>query len=147
MGETHLLLGLDEDDAEEDPDLPFITPMSLQRYNRRGNDYTQFTNGKPPRWFRTRPSRHFRASLVRLFGPVRSLLYPTMARAACTITFLLFMLCFAFCTTKPPSTSETHPGPKAGQTQLAQGHPVETPIFKVGSTLFQTKNNTDAFIS
>ena len=137
-GEAHQLFGLDKDDVGEDPYLPVITPLSLQRHNGRANDYAQFTNGNLPRWSRTRPSRHIRSSLVRLFGPVTSLLCPTTTRTAFTIGLLIFVLCFAFCI--------THPGPEARKTVPAQGLPIENSIFKVCSLSFQARNDTDAFI-
>jgi len=145
--EAHRLLGPDESDVEEDPYLPLITPFSLQRHSLRPNDYAQFANGKPTQWSHTRPSWHIRASLVRFFGPIRSLLFPTTARTACTTGLLMFMLCFAFCTMKPPSTPEAHPGPEVPNTGPAQGLSVENPIFKVGSILFRARNDTDTFIS
>ena len=140
-GEAHRLLAPDEADVEEDQYSPLITPFSLQRHNRPANDYAQFENGKPPLWPRTRPSRHIRALLVRLLGPVRTLLCPTIARTAFIMGLLMFMLCFAFCTLKPsPSTPEA---PKIGS---AQELPVENPIFKVLSMFFRARKNTDAFL-
>lgn len=133
-GEAHRLLGPEEGDIDEDPYLPAITPLSVRRYNGRVNDCAQFKNGKSLRWSRPRPSRHIRASLVRLFGPFKSLFCPTTARTAFTIGLLMFMLCFALCIMKPLFTSEPHPGTEGENLESAHGLPVENTIFKVGST-------------
>src|SRR5258706_127925 len=146
-GEAHRLLGPDEGDIEKDPYSPAITPLSLRRYNGRANDCAPFVNGKPPRWSRPRPRGHMRASLVRLFGPFKSLFCPTTARTAFTIGLLMFMLCFACCIMRPLLTSELHPGTEEQKKESAHGLLVENPIFKVGSILFEARNDTDAFIS
>ena len=145
-GEAHRVLGPDDGDVEGDPYSPVITPLSLQRYSGQENDYAQFVNDKPPRWSHPRPRRSIRTSLVRLFAPFRSLLCPTTARTVVTIGLLMFMLCFAFCIKKPLFTSVPHPGTESQKEEPAHRLPVENPIFKVGSILFQARNGTDTFI-
>lgn len=136
-GEAHRLLRLDENNVEEDLDLPFVTPLSLQQRNGRENDYGRFADDEPSRWSRTQLSRHIGASVVRLFGRVRSLLCTTSTRTAFIIGFLMFTLCFVICTAKLLSTSEPYPRPEARKDEIPQGVPVENSIFKVGSLRFK----------
>lgn len=139
-GESYRLLVPDEDDDEVGLGLPTMTSPSLQRYNGHANSQL-------PRWPRTRPSRHSRTSLMQLFGSIRS---PMTTRIALTLSLLIFVLCLAFCPPKYsalPLTSEPELQPDALATRPTQGTAVGNPIFKVSSTLFQSKNHKDDFSS
>jgi hypothetical protein len=144
--EAHRLLRHEEDSAEEDLESLMTTSPYFQRRNEHAIGYAQSANAKPPWWART---RHSRASLIRLFGPIRSLLYAITIRTTLTLGLLTLLLRVTSWTTKNPAllpTPKSESGPEGQVTKPAQVRPVESPIFKVRSAVFHSNDDFDAIV-
>ena len=131
-GKTYRPLPQDEDDIGEVMDIPMIAPPLLPQ-NEHENGHARSANGKLPRWSRNRSGRHVRASLSRLFGSVRPLVYHKTARILFALALLMFLLGLSFWDTKAPAL------PSVAEPLVAEPPVAEESIFKVGFSCFNSR--------
>ena len=131
-GKTYRPLPQDEDDIGEVLDIPMIAPPLLHQ-NGYENGHARSANGESPRWSRNRSGRHVRASLSRLFGSARPLIYHKTARILLALALLTFLLGLSFWDTKAPSL------PPVAEPPVAEPPVAEDSIFKVGFSCFNSR--------
>ena len=131
-GQTYRPLPQDEDDVGEVLDIPMIAPPPLHQ-NGHENGHARSASGKPPRWSRNQLGRHVRASLVRLFGLARPLIYHKIAQILLALSLLTFLLGLAFRDTKAPAL------PPVAEPPVVEPPVAEDSIFKVGFSCFNSR--------